>query len=138
MLGVLGVSMGCVLARYRLPARHDTVLLWLHLCLMRFLTSLTPPFLLSPLFSVQCSSASRSGGLGAFLLLKRASARDLFHQRTSLPASPPFMCSAASDFGGLEVFGGASIGHTDPFKVAAALRAVHATLPPARPAVPAA
>ncbi|PSC76196.1 hypothetical protein C2E20_0078 [Micractinium conductrix] len=48
------------------------------------------------------------------------------------------LSSAASDFGGLEVFGGASIGHTDPFKVAAALRAVHATLPPARPAVPAA
>lgn len=31
------------------------------------------------------------------------------------------LTSAASDFGGLEVFGGASIGHTDPFKVVAAL-----------------
>lgn len=29
--------------------------------------------------------------------------------------------SRASDFGGLEVFGGASIGHTDPFRVIAAL-----------------
>jgi hypothetical protein len=29
--------------------------------------------------------------------------------------------NAASDFGGLEVFGGASIGHTDPYRVAAAL-----------------
>jgi hypothetical protein len=27
------------------------------------------------------------------------------------------LSSAASDFGGLEVFGGASIGHTDPFIV---------------------
>lgn len=30
--------------------------------------------------------------------------------------------SQASDFGGLEVFGGASIGHTDPFSIAAAYR----------------
>ena len=29
--------------------------------------------------------------------------------------------AAASDFGGLEVFGGASIGHTDPWAVVAAL-----------------
>ncbi|KAL4448868.1 hypothetical protein ABPG77_007585 [Micractinium sp. CCAP 211/92] len=43
------------------------------------------------------------------------------------------LSSQASDFGGLEVFGGASIGHTDPFRVAAALHAVHATLPPAAP-----
>ena len=34
------------------------------------------------------------------------------------------LSSAASDFGGLEVFGGASIGHTDPFQVKAALDAV--------------
>jgi hypothetical protein len=31
------------------------------------------------------------------------------------------LTSAASDFGGLEVFGGSSIGHTDPFKVVQAL-----------------
>lgn len=43
------------------------------------------------------------------------------------------LSSQASDFGGLEVFGGASIGHTDPFRVAQALRAVHATLPAAAP-----
>ncbi|KAL4422818.1 hypothetical protein ABPG75_009015 [Micractinium tetrahymenae] len=43
------------------------------------------------------------------------------------------LSSQASDFGGLEVFGGASIGHTDPFRVAEALRAVHATLPAPEP-----
>jgi len=32
------------------------------------------------------------------------------------------LSSQASDFGGLEVFAGASIGHTDPFVVAAALQ----------------
>ena len=31
------------------------------------------------------------------------------------------LASKASDFGGLEVFGGASIGHTDPFAVISAL-----------------
>lgn len=33
------------------------------------------------------------------------------------------LSSAASDYGGLEVFGGASIGHTDPFAVVAQLEA---------------
>lgn len=37
--------------------------------------------------------------------------------------------NAASDYGGLEVFGGASIGHTDPYAVAAALDAQLAALP---------
>ena len=32
------------------------------------------------------------------------------------------LSSQASDFGGLEVFAGASIGHTDPFIVAEALK----------------
>jgi len=32
------------------------------------------------------------------------------------------LSSQASDFGGLEVFAGASIGHNDPFVVAAALQ----------------
>jgi hypothetical protein len=36
--------------------------------------------------------------------------------------------SAASDFGGLEVLGGASIGHTDPYAVLAALDAQLAAL----------
>ena len=36
--------------------------------------------------------------------------------------------AAASDFGGLEVFGGASIGHTDPYRVADALDAQLAAL----------
>jgi len=31
------------------------------------------------------------------------------------------LSSKASDFGGLEVFGGASIGHTDPYAVMSAL-----------------
>ena len=31
------------------------------------------------------------------------------------------LASKASDYGGLEVFGGASIGHTDPFDVIAAV-----------------
>lgn len=31
------------------------------------------------------------------------------------------LSSQASDFGGLEVFGGASIGHTDPLRVIAAV-----------------
>lgn len=34
------------------------------------------------------------------------------------------MSSRASDFGGLEVFGGASIGHTDPFIIASALSSI--------------
>ena len=33
------------------------------------------------------------------------------------------MSSVASDFGGLEVFGGASIGHTDPYALQSALAA---------------
>jgi hypothetical protein len=37
--------------------------------------------------------------------------------------------SPASDFGGLEVFGGASIGHTDPYRVAAAVDDQLAALP---------
>ena len=41
------------------------------------------------------------------------------------------LSSQASDFGGLEVFGGASIGHTDPFRVAEALWQVQAGLAPA-------
>ena len=41
------------------------------------------------------------------------------------------LSNQASDFGGLEVFGGASIGHTDPFRVAEALRQVQASLAPA-------
>ena len=41
------------------------------------------------------------------------------------------LSNQASDFGGLEVFGGASIGHTDPFRVAQALRQVQAGLAPA-------
>ena len=40
------------------------------------------------------------------------------------------LSSLASDFGGLEVFGGASIGHTDPFRVAEALRSMQASLGP--------
>lgn len=43
------------------------------------------------------------------------------------------LSNLASDFGGLEVFGGASIGHTDPFRVAEALRQVQASLPAAAP-----
>jgi hypothetical protein len=39
------------------------------------------------------------------------------------------LTSLASDFGGLEVFGGASIGHTDPFAVVEALRKAQAALP---------
>ena len=38
------------------------------------------------------------------------------------------LASGASDFGGLEVFGGASIAHTDPFAVGAALDRVLAGL----------
>ena len=34
------------------------------------------------------------------------------------------LTSQASDFGGLEVFGGASVGHTDPFEIHAALHHV--------------
>lgn len=40
------------------------------------------------------------------------------------------LSNLASDFGGLEVFGGASIGHTDPCRVAEALRHVQERLPP--------
>ena len=40
------------------------------------------------------------------------------------------LSSQASDFGGLEVFGGASIGHTDPYRVAEALRSMQASLGP--------
>ncbi|PRW33028.1 hypothetical protein C2E21_8036 [Chlorella sorokiniana] len=40
------------------------------------------------------------------------------------------LSNLASDFGGLEVFGGASIGHTDPCRVAEALRQVQEMLPP--------
>lgn len=36
-------------------------------------------------------------------------------------ASRGNLASKASDYGGLEVFGGASIGHTDPFDVIAAV-----------------
>lgn len=39
------------------------------------------------------------------------------------------LSNLASDFGGLEVFGGASIGHTDPYTVAEALRLVQSRLP---------
>lgn len=39
------------------------------------------------------------------------------------------LSNMASDFGGLEVFGGASIGHTDPFRVAEALQRVQERLP---------
>jgi len=40
------------------------------------------------------------------------------------------LSNLASDFGGLEVFGGASIGHTDPCRVAEALQRVQERLPP--------
>ncbi|KAK9844700.1 hypothetical protein WJX74_005673 [Apatococcus lobatus] len=60
----------------------------------------------------------------------------------SHPQSPPFpgvqariasrgnLSSKASDYGGLEVFGGASIGHTDPFDVIAAVDQQLAAFPP--------
>ena len=45
-------------------------------------------------------------------------------------ASRGNLASKASDYGGLEVFGGASIGHTDPFDVMAAVDQQLAALPP--------
>ena len=45
-------------------------------------------------------------------------------------ASRGNLASKASDYGGLEVFGGASIGHTDPFDVIAAVDQQLAAFPP--------
>lgn len=45
-------------------------------------------------------------------------------------ASRGNLASKASDYGGLEVFGGASIGHTDPFDVIAAVDHQLAAFPP--------
>lgn len=87
--------------------------------------------------AVASSSASTSSGS---IASSSAASRAGFLQprRGPLPVvarlvSRGKLSSQASDFGGLEVFGGASIGHTDPFRVVDALRAVHATLPPAAP-----
>lgn len=72
------------------------------------------------------SLASSGGGSGSGFLQPRGLPAPVLARVVSRGK----LSSQASDFGGLEVFGGASIGHTDPFRVAQALRTVHATLPP--------
>ena len=75
------------------------------------------------------SGASSRSGSGASLAAGGGGAFDERGRPVPVVArivSRGRLSSAASDFGGLEVFGGASIGHTDPYRVHEALVAAHA------------
>lgn len=76
------------------------------------------------------SAASGSAGLGMGPPGGYSHPRGMALPVVARVVSRGKLSNLASDFGGLEVFGGASIGHTDPCRVAEALRHVQERLPP--------